>query len=1118
MPGEATEGSVRFGLLGPLEVRVGDGHLRLGGAKQRALLALLLLHANRVLTREQLIDELWEDPPGTVVKALQVHVSQLRKLLPDGLLVSRSPGYVLEVDPESIDLVRFERLVAEARGREPEQASALLGGALSLWRGPALADLGSEPFVRSEAGRLEDMRQAAVEERIESDLALGRHADLVGELETLIERYPHRERPRGQLMLALYRSGRQADALQAYRDARAALAELGIEPGSSLRRIEKRILTQDGSLDLVPRRLLRAGGEHVALPGALAPESPFPFVGRSSERQTLRELLERTETGEGGLVLLSGEAGGGKTRLLRELAHEASAQEMLVLYGTSDAEVATPYQPLREWLEFLLRVYEPTALAEALRGAGERLSRLVPDLESLTGTPAPSPRDVESDPFILQGAAVELLRRLSLAQPLVLLVDDMHWADGGTLQFLRRLARSAPEGRILLVTAYRDRGEEIASTFVDALADLSRLDGVTRLPLSNLTAEEVGTFIRASTAREAAPELVTAIRELTEGTPLLLCELWRDLSESGAADDMDAARLARAVAELHGSGRIRDVVQQRLSRLTPETAAAVELAAVAGPQFELRILAEAAGLDRSELVGVVEGGVQSGILEELPGLPSACRFTHELVRRAVYERITAIRRAELHLRIGEALESADQADTARTLAELAHHFTFAVPLAGTERAVHYSLRAAEAVIATAAYAEGAALLETALELGISDPRERVHAQVELGYLLQETGRVSQADAVLAESLAAATELEERGIAAHALMSRLGNRLADPELDLEESRRRYEEVIATFTQLGDERGLGLARRYLGITLNRLGQTAAGTAQLERALAHAEASGDPPARRRVIGTLAHNLTQDPTPVREAIRRCEELLQVAGSDRVLDAVITRFLALLFARAALFDESRELVRQSSLVLDEIRQLTHTWVYRTAAAEARTLSGDLAGAEHELEATWLGIRDSGYAGIDERAVNAAYALASFYCDEGRWDEARERVSFAKGIPEPPQFTNTALLRLAVEARLEAHRGRFPEALRLAERAVAAVELRDNPTIKGRIWTALGEVLRASGKPAEADAAVARAIELYEAKGNVAAAALLRTSWSSAPPRSYGSSPGSVEMDGARPR
>ena len=734
---------MEFGLLGTLEVRAGDGPLPLGGPKQRALLALLLLHANRVVARERLIDELWgEDPPETAVKAVQVYVSRLRKLLPEGMLVTRPPGYLLEVEPEALDLQRFERLVAEARKADPARASTLLREALGLWRGPPLAEFGEEPFARVEAGRLQDLRLAALEERIEADLALGRHAELVGELEVLIAEHPQRERLRGQLMLALYRSGRQAEALEAYREARAALDELGIEPGAALRQLEKQILTQDAALELPRERVLVGGlGQPVALPGALVPTPPFPFVGRSSELATLRTLLERAEGGEGGLVLLAGEAGGGKTRLVRELAHEAAARGVLVLYGASDAAVSVPYQPLREWLEFLLRVCDPEALGECLGDHGEMLSRLVPELERLTGAPAP-PGDPENDRYLLQSAAAELLGRVSRLQPLLLVADDIHWSDSETLQLLRRLARSAPEARMLVLATYRDRGEEIGPALSDTLADLSRLDGMTRLSLGRLTDEEVGAFISASADAEAPGELASAIGELTGGTPLLLCELWRDLRESDAVEVSDTGvQLSRPIAELRGPERLRDVVRQRLSRLAPETAAMLELAAVTGPRFELRVLADAAGLDQGALAAAVEEAIRNGLIEELPEPVPACRFTHELVRRAVYDRITGIRRAELHLRVGEALERVHATDPARVLPELAHHFTLAAPVAGVERAVDYNLRAADAAIAAAAFDEGAARLSTALELGIDDPRERARVQVELGYLLNEMGRI-----------------------------------------------------------------------------------------------------------------------------------------------------------------------------------------------------------------------------------------------------------------------------------------------------------------------------------------------------------------------------------------
>jgi len=237
---------VDYAVLGPLEVRSGDRAVPIGRGKQRALLALLLLNAGRVVSTDRLIDELWGDtPPATASTALQVYVSKLRKALGQDVIVTREPGYAIQVERNGLDLQRFEGLLAEARGAETEQAAQLLRDALALWRGPALCDVPLAP----EAARLEDLRLATLEDRIDADLALGRDAQLVPELEGLVRERPLRERLRGQLMLALYRAGRQADALQAYREARATLVEeLGIDPSPQLQELEQAILRQDAAL------------------------------------------------------------------------------------------------------------------------------------------------------------------------------------------------------------------------------------------------------------------------------------------------------------------------------------------------------------------------------------------------------------------------------------------------------------------------------------------------------------------------------------------------------------------------------------------------------------------------------------------------------------------------------------------------------------------------------------------------------------------------------------------------------------------------------------------------------------------------------------------------------
>jgi DNA-binding SARP family transcriptional activator len=244
---------MEFRLLGPLEVIGHDRLLVLGGGRQRSLFVALLLHANEVVSTDRLIDALWgEAPPRTATKSIQVYVSRLRKELGESRLVTRAPGYVLKVDRSELDLGRFEQLMGEARSADPHNAAQKLRRALALWRGPALADLAYEPFVQAEIARLEELRWVALEQRIEADLAGGRHAELIGELEALIAEHPLRERLRCQLMLALYRSARQAEALGTYRRARREFSEqLGLEPSQELKRLEQAILRQDPALDLV---------------------------------------------------------------------------------------------------------------------------------------------------------------------------------------------------------------------------------------------------------------------------------------------------------------------------------------------------------------------------------------------------------------------------------------------------------------------------------------------------------------------------------------------------------------------------------------------------------------------------------------------------------------------------------------------------------------------------------------------------------------------------------------------------------------------------------------------------------------------------------------------------
>jgi DNA-binding SARP family transcriptional activator/pimeloyl-ACP methyl ester carboxylesterase len=297
-----------FRLLGPLEVLREHVPVQIAAGKQRALLTILLLNANHTLSRDQLVDALWgEEVPDSAQKMVQIHVSQLRKALPEPRLHTRQPGYVLEVREGELDLAHFERAVADgrhalARG-EPHEAAELLGQALALWRGPALAEF-SEPFARHEGARLEERRLAAVELRVEAELALGHQRDVVAELETLIAQHPLRERLRSQHMLALYRSGRHADALASYQRFRRTLAdELGIEPSASLRDLERQMLQQDPSLELPARAETRAAASARAVGTVSAAPASDVAYARSGD---IRIAYQVVGNGPVDLVLVHG--------------------------------------------------------------------------------------------------------------------------------------------------------------------------------------------------------------------------------------------------------------------------------------------------------------------------------------------------------------------------------------------------------------------------------------------------------------------------------------------------------------------------------------------------------------------------------------------------------------------------------------------------------------------------------------------------------------------------------------------------------------------------------------------------------------------------------------------
>ncbi|MFL5911074.1 MAG: BTAD domain-containing putative transcriptional regulator, partial [Gaiellaceae bacterium] len=570
-----------FRVLGTLELNLGDEPVHLGGPKQRALLAILLLRANEVVASDRLIDELWGNhAPASAQKALQVHVSQLRKALePAGdVLATSAGGYVLRVGPGELDSARFEGMLDDAsRAGDPATAVAALTAALDLWRGPALADFRYEPFAQAEAARLEDLRLDALERRIDARLALGQHAAAIGDVQSLVAREPLREHPRAQLMTALYRSGRQAEALEAYREARAALVEIGLTPGAELRELESAILNQDPSL-------------HVAAPAAdgAASDGRGDFVGREEELRRATGWIGDAIAGRGRLVLVGGEPGIGKSRLLAQLGDRAAARGVRVLWGRAwEAGGAPAYWPWLQALRGHVRETGADAVRTQLGGGAPYVAQVLPEVAELV-PPSAAPVAFDSD-----GARVRLFDALSTflanaarEQPLMLMLDDLHAADVPSLLLLQFLAGQLPDTRILVAGAYRDAaggpGEALAATLVE----LSREPAVVRLSLSGLATGDVRRYIERTAGVDPPEMAVERIREDTAGNPLFVSELVRLLLAEGRLDDVADAHAPRvAIPE-----EVRQVIARRLNRLSDECRRVLTLASVLGRDFALDAL------------------------------------------------------------------------------------------------------------------------------------------------------------------------------------------------------------------------------------------------------------------------------------------------------------------------------------------------------------------------------------------------------------------------------------------------------------------------------------------------------------------------------------------------
>ena len=749
---------VRYAILGPIELCDGERRVAVGGPRQVALLALLLVNANRALSSDGLIDALWGDRgPAGAVKRLQVAIARLRRTLdPDGVqgdsvLRTIAGGYLLAVLPGELDAEVFQERLEEGHraleAGEADRARDMLREALRMWHGPALAEVAYEEFAQMEIRRLEELRLAALEARVDCELQIGEHGGLIGDLETLVAAHPARERLAAQLMLALYRCGRQGDALEVYSRARAYLSgELGLEPGPALQALQAKVLAQSPALQRVsdePGSAAAAAGRvTLPLPRSLHTPASSPFVGREAELERLRERWTEVCGGARSAVVMGGEAGIGKTRLASELARAVHEQGALVLYGRCDEGLAVPYQPFVEALRPYARAVGLDRLHAELDRLAPELGRLLPELTSL-GEPIRA--DPESERFALFEAVAALIESATREQRVLLLVDDLHWAALPTLLLLRHLIRSERPLNVLLLGTYRETELDASHQLAQLLADLHRDASVQLLNIRGLDEQAIAALLQAADGnglRNRAHELAHLLRTETAGNPFFVRELLAHLVESGAISRI-AGRASPALTELDVPERLRHVIRNRVARLSQDAQRALRVAAVAGPTFSPALLEAVMG-EAPGLLDALDEAVAAGLLTEAGHGEHA--FGHALVRQTLYRELGSARRMRLHGQLGEALEATGAVQTHVEL--LAHHFAEAAAAGQADKAADYALAASRSAIARLGYEEAAGHCERGLEAlalaGRPDDRRRCELLLALGEACSSAGEIDRA--------------------------------------------------------------------------------------------------------------------------------------------------------------------------------------------------------------------------------------------------------------------------------------------------------------------------------------------------------------------------------------
>ncbi|GES23282.1 hypothetical protein Aple_061810 [Acrocarpospora pleiomorpha] len=730
-------------VLGPLDARVGDGSVPLGGPRQRAVLALLVAMRGDVVSVDRMIEDLWRgEPPAKATASLQSYVANLRRLLepdrppraPAEVIVSAAPGYAIRLDPDAVDAWRFERLAAQARTlseSDPAAARKALGEALGLWRGEAFAEVADEEWAIAESVRLGEIRLGAQELLVEVTLHSAPPIEAVPGAELLTRRHPLREESWRLLALALWGSGRQADALAALRRARHTLAEeLGLDPGPALVELERAILNQDLAVLTAatrPRapRPVAAGTREPAETRATEPL----FVGRDTELAVLATAARDALAGESRLVLISGEPGAGKSTLINRLIDGLGPEHWRIAAGRCPEDDGAP--PAWAWIEALRPLTGDVPL-------GAYQAELAPLLGE---GQHPTEENAAIGRFRLHRAVCAWLRGMSAGgngpgRAIAIILDDLHRADAETLGLLTAVAEELAGARILLVAAFRP--SDVTESQEDAFAQLARHSPI-RLPLAGLSAADIEALVSSICARPVDRDTLASLAEQTGGNPFYVRESARLLDSEG-----------RLGAVPDG---VRDVLRRRLARLPAPAVSVLRLAAVVGREAEVEVLVEAADTDEDGVLEALEAGVLTGLLTE--PAPGRVRFAHALVRDTLHQDLSRMRRARTHARVADSIARLHPGD----LPALAHHYARAATSATAERAMNYSIRAGELATRRYAHDTAADLFAQALECF-----ERVPGEVgdRDGRRMELLARLVQAH-VLSGDVAAARQTRQRAI-------------------------------------------------------------------------------------------------------------------------------------------------------------------------------------------------------------------------------------------------------------------------------------------------------------------------------------------------------------------